>query len=130
MPLELAISQEDIMTLRWSRPTVYLGTAALVFSVCFLVWCRPRQRPEISYETFKKIRLGMTEQELERLLGPSDEAEFVSCGDDGAPDFVKRWYGADYMIVVGIDNGRVVRPISGAAQELSLFERIRKSFRW
>ena len=128
---------EDAMSRRgwllWLGLLICLGTLGLLA-------CLGLPGPRIDQGSFEKIQTGMTQQEVENLIGCSPGNYngrwriFHDGGLEGSDDRYKEWVGQEMAILVWLDgDGKVSRKESlslGMTRRDSFLDRLRRLLRW
>jgi hypothetical protein len=122
----------------------YLGLGALV-----AVPCLPPPKPGVTVESFRRLDLGLTEEQVEDVLGTPAQSSTRICPDLDEPDgrlppaqdiTVKFWRGERCSVTVSFsgrafegelqtDDGRVVF-LSSRRPEPTFWDRLRRLLRW
>jgi hypothetical protein len=139
--------------MRKRRLLVGVGALVLLVVVGWLAvaWLAP-SRPGITRENYERIQQGMTQHEVERLLGepgqdglallltgPEHESDALATSlseiDDlvwGEPPtcLVLGWVGRDVIVLVRFDNGRVSRKDILSRPQQTFLGRLRRLLPW
>ena len=123
--------------LKWLA--IVLAVSLLGFGTALLLW--PRDR--ITVESWQKIRIGMTEDEVAEILGgprmswSEFEARYVALqkqikmpGVAWRPDTDKVWMGQRGILILRFDEGRVIEKLLYDIINPSLIDRIRDWLGW
>jgi hypothetical protein len=91
------------MKLRVNRLIMVALALALAGGLLFPVGCAPSK---ISQENFDKVKIGMTQEEVQQILGPSTESSGIEL-----PVFsgtMSKWLAGDTTISITFVNGKVI----------------------
>jgi hypothetical protein len=109
----------------------WVGVVVLAVAGALVVYFQPQ--PRIDKETLDRITPGMTEKEVENLIGapPGRYCDFEPMDtrvQQVKGDYKKEWVGNDLIICVGFSDGKVVGKglgyVTGSMPKASWWERM------
>lgn len=92
----------------------------------FLVWCLVPPAPGVTVDNYHRLRPGMTEVEVERILGEPGNDDVLHREFPGEPvKGVKGWYGKGITILVTFDEQGHVTRVYGLGVGPTFLTRVR-----